>query len=376
MNEQLTYEQIVEGTTSVFVPQQQTKEKGPGRKQGLAFYNPAMELNRDFSIAVVQWFLSKSKGKKISLLDGLAATGIRGIRFIHELTGSFHVTINDWSDEAYAVIQKNGKEINSDRLSYTKQNLNQLLLQKRFDYIDIDPFGSPVLFIDSAMKSIRHQGILAVTATDTAALCGVYPKVCKRRYAAKPYHGAVMHEIGLRIFLGFVAREAAKHEKGIRPILSYKTDHYMRLYVQIYHNIPSANESINHVQLIPSSDFYPFQSEKNDVVGPMWTGGLHSKKIVKKIEKIVEQRHFGCKRKMGKLLSFFKDEAEAPLFYFTTDDLGSLLHCSPPKLEQLWDIFKQNNIAIYKTQFHPTGFKTPASFQKVKKLFLDSCQTT
>lgn len=370
-----SYELIVEGTTSVFVPKQQTKKKGPGSKQGLPFYNPAMELNRDFSIAVLQWFLSTAKKKQLSFLDGLAATGIRGIRFIHELAGSFHVTINDWSDEAYVVIRKNVEETASEKLSCVQKNLNQLLLEEQFDYIDIDPFGSPALFVDAAMKSIRHHGILAVTATDTAALCGVYPKVCKRRYAAQPYHGSVMHEVGLRILLGFVAREAAKHEKGIRPILSYKTDHYMRIYVQIIHQIPSANKTAEHIQPINSSQLYPFDKQKECSIGPLWTGRLHSKKIVKHLEKIVEKKQFGSKKKMAKLLSLFVDEAEAPLFYFTTDDLGSFLHCSPPKQKELWNTFDQNNIPIFKTQFNPTGFKTPASFQQVKKLFLKSCQT-
>jgi tRNA (guanine26-N2/guanine27-N2)-dimethyltransferase len=375
MNESITYQQIVEGTTSVFVPQQQTKQKGPGKKQGLPFYNPAMELNRDSSIAVVQWFLNSTDKKQVSLLDGLASTGIRGIRFNHELTGSFDVTINDWSSEAFAVIQKNVKEHHSDQLSCSQEDLNQVLLKQKFDYIDVDPFGSPVLFIDAAMKSIYHKGILAVSATDTAALCGVYPKVCKRRYAAIPYHGSVMHEVGLRILLGFVAREAAKHETGIQPILSYKTDHYMRLYVQVFRNVKNANETANHIQSIPASKVYPFKKEDDQLLGPLWTGQLHSKKIVNQITKIVEKKQFGSKKKMMKLLSIFKEEAEAPLFYFTTDDLGSLLRCSPPKLETLWETFRQEKIPIFRTQFNPTGFKTPALFQQVKKLFISACKT-
>ncbi len=65
-----------------------------------------MELNRDVSILVNQWFLNTST-KHVHILDGLAASGIRGIRLAHELSGDFEVTINDWNDQSFALIQQN-----------------------------------------------------------------------------------------------------------------------------------------------------------------------------------------------------------------------------------------------------------------------------
>jgi tRNA (guanine26-N2/guanine27-N2)-dimethyltransferase len=374
MNESISYDQVTEGTTTVFVPKQQTKERGPGKKQGLPFYNPAMELNRDISVAVVQCFLSTAEKNHLLLLDGLASTGIRGIRFAHELNGSFEITINDWSEEAFAVIKKNVNTSISNKITSTNRDLNSLLHEKNFDYIDVDPFGSPVSFIDAAMESIQHQGILAVSATDTAALCGVYPKVCKRRYAALPHHGPVMHEVGLRILLGFIAREAAKHDKGIQPILSYKTDHYFRLYVRISRNVSKANETANQIQCIESKEIFPFLDSKSDI-GPLWIGGLHSKNFIEKLKKITEEKQFGTKKRMMKLFTIFEEEANAPLFYFTTNDVASLLCCSPPKLERLFSTFIKQGIPIFRTQFDPTGFKTSASFDQVKDLFLSSCKT-
>lgn len=374
MSTSIRYQQITEGSTVLFVPKQQNKDKGPGKKQGFPFYNPAMELNRDVSIAMVQWLLSTSERKHFSLLDGLAATGLRGIRFSNELTGSFDVTINDWSEESFLVIKKNVKEKSLDNVMCKNQNLNALLLEEKFDYIDVDPFGSPVSFIDSAMKSIRHHGIIAVSATDTAGLCGVYPKVCLRRYAAHPLHGPIMHEVGLRILLGFVAREAAKHEVGIQPILSYKTDHYMRLYVQVHRNVPSANETAHLIQPIPKKDVYPFKDEKG-FIGPLWTGSLHTKEIVSTLKRITEEKVLGTKKKIMKLFTLFEEESESPLFYYTTNELGSFLRCSPPKLADLWETFQQHDMPIFRTQFDPTGFKTSASFDEVKTLFVKSCKT-
>ena len=48
---------ITEGTTELFVYKNKTTTKGPSSKAKTPFYNPAMELNRDLSIAVNQWLM-------------------------------------------------------------------------------------------------------------------------------------------------------------------------------------------------------------------------------------------------------------------------------------------------------------------------------
>ena len=205
---------LSEGNTNVLVYKNKSVSKGPGSKQGVPFYNPSMQLNRDFSILVCQWLLDNSKRKTV-FLDGLAASGIRGVRLANELVGDFEVVINDWDEKSYNLIKKNIEKHSFENVKACNMNLNVLLSEDKFDYIDIDPFGTPVDFIDSAIRSIKNDGIIACTATDTATLCGVYPKVCIRRYGAVPFHSVVMKEIGLRILLGFICRDAGKYDKGI-----------------------------------------------------------------------------------------------------------------------------------------------------------------
>ncbi len=152
-----------------------------------------------------------------------------------------------------------------------QRDLRSLLLERRYHSIDIDPFGSPVYFFDAAVRSVYNKGIIACTATDTAALCGVFPQVCYRRYAAWPLHGPSMHEIGLRILLGCLCREAAKYDRGIEPLLCYTTDHYMRLYVQIHNGKSAANASMAQYSSILAKDV-PLSQESTAVVGPLWLG--------------------------------------------------------------------------------------------------------
>ena len=154
MNKNIFLKKISEGNTNVLVYKNKSISKGPGSKQGFPFYNPNMQLNRDISILICQHFLDISKNK-IIFLDGLAASGIRGVRFANELVGDFEIVVNDWDEESYSLIKKNIEKYGFKNVEPCNMDLNVLLSERNFDYIDIDPFGSPVYFIDSALRSIK-----------------------------------------------------------------------------------------------------------------------------------------------------------------------------------------------------------------------------
>ena len=61
---------ITEGTTEVLVHQNKLTNKGPSTRVHEPFYNPSMELNRDLSILVNQWFINTSV-KQVHLLDAV-----------------------------------------------------------------------------------------------------------------------------------------------------------------------------------------------------------------------------------------------------------------------------------------------------------------
>ena len=151
---------ITEGTTDILVFKNKYSKKGPGSKDKVPFYNPTMEMNRDLSILVAQWLINISK-KPIRFLDGLASSGIRGLRFANELDGEFNVTINDWDSDAFSLIKKNIEILKLKNTNALNCNLNSLLSDNKFEYIDIDPFGSPAHFVDSALRSISNNGVIS-----------------------------------------------------------------------------------------------------------------------------------------------------------------------------------------------------------------------
>ncbi|UCD12907.1 MAG: tRNA (guanine(10)-N(2))-dimethyltransferase [Thermoplasmatales archaeon] len=357
---------VKEGTTKCFVFKNKDSSKGPGSKEGKPFYNPSMELNRDLSIVVNQWFINKCK-KPVRLLDGLAATGIRGLRFANEINGEFDVTINDWNEQAFFLIKKNLELNKLEKVIASNKNLNVLLSEKKYDYIDIDPFGSPAPFIDSAVRSVYNNGIIACTSTDTATLCGIYPNVCFRRYGARPFHSFVMHETGLRVLLGFICREASKHDKSMEPIISYSTDHYFRVYVRIRNGKRYANESMENFSVISPKEFFP--SNKEQDIGPLWRGKLHNKTTVKEIRTLLFKKKLNTKNSLWKLLSIFEEEANAPPFFYTTDNFASRLKMATPKMNKIFEKLKSKGYSVVRTHFSPTGFKTNASLGEITKVF-------
>jgi len=368
MNNKNFLENIIEGSTEFFAYKNKDKKKGPGSKEkGFPFYNPSMELNRDLSVVFLQWLVDNSK-KSLKILDGLASSGIRGIRFANEINGNFEVFVNDWDEKAFNLIKKNIEKNNLENVEPLNNNLNSILSQEKFDYIDIDPFGSPVYFFDSALRSIKNNGVISCTATDTATLCGVYPKVCRRRYDAIPFHSVCMKEVGIRILLGCITRTASRYDKGILPLLSYTTDHYFRCYVRVFDSVSRANDSISKVGLVDSDEKIGFE-KPNKSVGPLWMDKIHFKKMFRDIRPIVTDKKLGCKNNIWKLLELLEEEAVAPNFFYTTDSLSSFYKTSSPKKKVLFNLLEKEGYKIYNTHFEPTGFKTNASLEYLKKIF-------
>jgi tRNA (guanine26-N2/guanine27-N2)-dimethyltransferase len=358
---------VCEGSTEVFIYKNKEKQKGPGNEEGIPFFNPSMELNRDLSILFGQWLVDNSKGKTI-LLDGLAASGIRGIRFANEIEGDFKVVINDWDEDCYKLINKNIEKHNFKNVRSCKRNINALLSEKKFDYIDVDPFGSPVSFIDSAIRGIKNNGILACTATDTATLCGVYPKVCLRRYGAFPFHSIVMKEIALRILVGLICRTAGAYDKGIQPLISYSSDHYFRTYIRIISSVSNANSSMRNFKMINSGEYIGLEKTKQDI-GPIWLGKLQNKNIISFLRTKIFEKKLKTKNSLWKLLDLIEEEAEGPYFFYTTESLASILKTPLPKLDVFFKKLKKQGYMVYRTHFSPTSFKTDASLNKIKELF-------
>ena len=393
MNLDLVTEVVREGKTSVVVPKlkayvKEAWEYAPSKAP--VFYNPAMELNRDLAVLTLQTYQRKM-GKELSVCEPLAGCGIRSIRFAMEVEGVRKVVINDINPQAAELAKLNVERNNlTEHVSVTNEDANLLLSRyvaprKRFDFVDVDPFGSPVPYMDSAIRALRNGGLLALTATDMAPLCGVHPKACIRKYGGKPLRTSYCHELAVRLLAGCLTMMAAKHEKGVEVIFSHSTDHYVRAYAVVRYGAKQADKSVRkmgHIlhcftclhREVSKGMFSPWRQDcvecgsKLNAAGPLWLGKIFDEGFCALMEKEVAGMNLGREKRIRKLLSLVRIETEAPVTYYAVDKVCDKLNIRIPPLIKTMDELRAAGFQVTPTHFNSRGIRTDAPAKTVKEI--------
>jgi len=384
-------EVVKEGRVSVVVPRleafaRETWEYAPSKAP--VFYNPTMELNRDMAVLALQAY-QRRIGKDISICEPLTGCGIRGVRFATEVQGVRKVIVNDINLEAARLAEFNVKRNKlSKRVLVMNEDANFLLSRyaaprKRFSYIDIDPFGSPVPYLDAALRALRNGGLLALTATDMAPLCGVHPRACVRKYGGKPLRTEYCHELAIRLLIGCLTMMAAKHDIGVDVVFSHSTDHYIRVYAVTRYGAKQADNRTRMMGYIlhcfacfhrePSKGLVPLLERECaecgstlSVAGPLWLGKMLDETFCGLMEKEIEGRGLNQEKRILKLISVARNEAEAPLTYYVIDKICDKLNLPIPPLIKIIDELKRAGFQASPTHFNSRGVRTDASAEVVK----------
>ena len=352
------------------------------------FYNPHMELNRDLSILALQVY-QKEVQRDIDICDLFGGSGIRGIRYKNEIDGVGNVYINDISEVANHYERHNIELNDLEDIEVHQHDASMFLRMKRgqFDVIDIDPFGTPSPFLDSAGYCAGRNSLLCVTATDTSALCGTYKEPCIRKYNAKPYKSEYCHETGIRILAGFVALTLSKYAKYIEVKMSHSTEHYMRLYIIVKKGSKKTDESLKNIGYIshcknclhrqtshglasPIDDICPVCGEKLIHAGPLWLGKIQNEEFIQKMIYEAENKKINTKNQALKLLNSCLLESDAPITFYDIHRVCKSLKISAAKLDLIFDEMKKEGFLTIKTHFNPLGVKTDASIKDLEKILL------
>lgn len=350
------------------------------------FYNPHMELNRDISILALQTF-QKQEDRNINICDLFGGSGIRGVRYKNEIDGVGHVLINDISETANEYERHNVELNNLKDIEIFQHDASMFLRMHRgeFDVIDIDPFGTPSPFLDSAGYCSRRNSLLCVTATDTSALCGTYKEPCIRKYNAKPYKSEYCHETGIRILAGFVALTLSKYSKSIEVKLSHSTEHYMRLYIEVKKGSKKSDECLKNIGYIShckhclyreenkglatsTPDICPECGEKLIQAGPLWLGEIQNEEFISKMIEESENKKLNTKEDVLKLLESCRIEAKSPATFYDVHKICKILKISAPKLDLVFGNLEKEGFEAVKTHFNPLGIKTNAPLKKIKEI--------
>ncbi len=336
---------------------------GPGAKRD-GFYNPAMSLDRDLCVLFCRYAVKKGCKK---FLDGLGATGVRGIRIANEVgveTGLIEVHINEVNPVSYEIIKRNAA-LNDVEVNVINGDI-RLLFRNKYDYVDIDPYGSPAPFAVHAFEMMRNKGFAAFTATDKATLCGVYEKACIRRYGAVPMHGEGMKEIGLRILVGFLVRTAAMMDFGAYPVFSYSHDHYFRTYMRVEKGAGKGNKAMENIGWIYRDNGWKTGKSSDGIgakmAGPLWIGSLNDENVVDFIAEEAESE------RAKKLMSTIKDEITVPMYY-ESSTICRRLKMVQPKLSDVIKKLRGKGFSASRTHFSPDGFRTDADMKEIEEVF-------
>jgi len=356
---------IHEGSTDILVPEVHSSG-GPGKIQGGVFFNEQMAFNRDISI-----MLLRAVGRDLTVADAMTATGSRAVRIANEVKGT-QVTANDISPDTVPYIKANIELNHLDNCIISNRNLHSLFAEQTFDYVDLDPFGSPAPFVQSAILGCKKRGILAITATDTAPLAGAHAAKCRRRYQSEPVRGYMCHEGGLRILMSSIARELVKFDRGMKPLLSFYADHYFRTYIQVEEGAEKADRMMEQLGYMEynTETLERSVSRTYDPVhryGPFWLGPLHDQEFVSRMD----PSGMAAERRCTKYLDLWKNELDTEVFVYDMSELSSHIKMSPPKLADFIDALGNNGKASF-THISPTSFKTDLDLGSIISIYKET----
>ncbi len=310
----------LEGRTIVHLKEDQERPthmpRGPAAKSGTGFMNPAMAPARTRSILLLQDALRHgwlNENRPIRVLDALCATGIRVRRWRNEidseLQSRLHITANDLDVKALDWAMKsidsdtqikgeftlNDEQVQPDFIEkngirFQHCDARMAMVQGSFQWIDIDPFGSPISFIDGALQALGRVGVIEVTATDTAALTGSSATSGKRRYGHKGIVDLYAHDDAVRVLLGTIATRAAQLDRSIEPILALFDGHHVRVSVMVRKSKQGADKTRKLMgwRVRTENEPYKFVShpasdELEQASGPMWIGPIWNEEICSRL---------------------------------------------------------------------------------------------
>ena len=388
--------------------------------------NAAADVNGESSAA------QEYRDYHFTVLEALSATGLRSIRYAREIPLLKSVWANDLSSSAVDAMRRNvainfpadkpievwvpgkdydGKTVNnsestgegtaSSSAQATSSDSNGAKMdihpqckvkinegdamslmyshreeRKRFDVIDLDPYGSAAIFLDGAVQSVADGGLLCVTCTDSAVLAGTgYPEKCYSAYGGVGTRVEYSHEVALRLLLHAISTSAGRYGRYMEPLLTLSIDFYIRVFVRIYtrpqevkklasqtgavltcHHCQSPSEmrfgrhSIKPVRInenLKDMDKYHGGSGPSvgtrceecgssfALAGPMWLGKLHNREFCQEMLRIAEEDkvpRFKTIDRINGMVGMAIDELPDTPFYLTPSRISGFFHCNSPPL--------------------------------------------
>ena len=314
------------------------------------FYNPRMQFNRSLSSLAVG-----ASGVK-TLCDGLSASGVRGIRYFLE-NGLESADFVDANPDAIKALKENVVE-NGVVGDVIGGGFNESV-RKKYDWVEVDPFGSPAPFLEIAFQHAKK--FVSITATDLANLCSAHKnrqEVCRRVYGAEPLHCPFSHELALRILVAKCVRVANSLGLKARPVLSFYWGHATKTILKLGEGAPEEG-------------FVSFDGKEARVsrkgAGPLWVGDLCDVGFLRECAKL-NCRGYADEKKIAETLELLEGELGLPPFHYDLHALSGAFGVPTPKKEVVLRGLRDTGWRAVETHYSPRAIKTDAPFEEIRCL--------
>lgn len=348
------------------------------------FYNPEMHFCRDASSLAVGAISSETP---LNILDAMCASGIRGLRYAKENANVASTIFLDSNKSAVKLAKANARANKLRKAKVVAAELNSFLYsaaEPNFNFIELDPFGSPAPFLHSACYSVRRQSraYLSITATDMAVLCGAHAKACLKNYQAAPLDNECCHELAVRILLGKLARTASNFNFGISPLFSLSRQHFIKAMVRLDAGAENAANSMQKLGFIshcakclnrewregtPAHDACTRCKGPYSHAGPLWLGALWDAKTIAKMQSLNAERNYENKKQLGTLLALVAEEIPLPPTYFDLHKISEKLKTSAVSVDDVLENLQANGFSASRTHFRTNSVRTDAKIVDVEK---------
>ncbi|KAL3372966.1 hypothetical protein AABB24_005138 [Solanum stoloniferum] len=342
--------------------------------------------------------------KPARVLEALSASGLRALRYAREVEGIGQVVALDNDKVSVESCRRNIRFNGSVACSKLESHLADarvymLTHPKEFDVVDLDPYGSPSVFLDSAVQSVVDGGILMCTATDLAVLCGGNGEVCYSKYGSYPLRGKYCHEMALRILLACIESHANRYKRYIVPVLSVHMDFYVRVFVRIYSSASAMRNTplkLSYVYQCNGCDSFHLQpvgrtisksntlryhpgfgpaisqdcsdcGKKFNMGGPIWSAPIHDQEWVAAIladVKSMKEQYPAYDRICAMLTAVSEELPDIPLF-LSLHNISATLKCTSPSAVMFRSAVINAGYRTSGTHVNPLGLKTDAPMHTI-----------
>ncbi|MEM4495178.1 MAG: tRNA (guanine(26)-N(2))-dimethyltransferase [Candidatus Caldarchaeum sp.] len=339
------------------------------------FYNPFSALSRDLTVILARTF-----GEGAVAAEPLAGSGVRAIRLLVETNTVTRVLMNDINPNAVKVMRLNAEwngvagrcEIFEGDAAVFLTRLSGW--QERVHYVDVDPVGAPVKFVENSLRAVANGGYIGVSATDLAPLVGNHPETCFRKYGLYSGKTFFAKEAALRLLASFVIIRGAALNIAATPVLSVQHRHFVRVFFHVLRGRSRVIKLLEKMGWIKAcnclyseiSQLHDFPSRvcprcggKASVVGPAWLGPLHSEEHVEKM--LAQSMDLP---KAQKVLERISGEVDV-VGYYPVDRIAHVTGSTPRSPIVLVASLRSMGYRASLTHVDPTAVKTDAPLEDV-----------